>query len=319
MTRAIREPALWERLRAGIRPPTTAERRRPPARRPLRAPARAAPPAPPARRTGLSHGHPGPTTPEYRDALRDLARGAGAAAAVGVFVNILHLSLPLYTIQVYDRVISSGSMDTLVALTGIVAVLLCFQAALDVLRHRIFTILGARMAAKLGRPVFEAAVETTLKDGPGAATGAMRDLGDLRTFVASGAIVLPLDIAMTPLFLVALMLMHPIYGIIGMIGAGVFVVLAILTELVARRPAARANLHSGAVHTETAAAIRNAEADRRHGHAPRRSRAAGTPPRPAPSPASRPAAPPPGRWPPSPRPSASACRSPSSAPAPPSS
>ena len=60
---------------------------------------------------------------------------------------------------------------------------------------------------------------------------------------------------MTPLFLVALMLMHPIYGIIGMIGAGVFVVLAILTELVARRPAARANVHSGAVHTETAAAI----------------------------------------------------------------
>lgn len=201
-----------------------------------------------------------PETPEYRDAVRDLGRGAAAAAVVGVFVNILHLSLPLYTIQVYDRVISSGSIDTLVALTGIVAVLLCFQAALDVLRHRIFTILGARLAAKLGRPVFEAAVEATLKDGPGAAANAMRDLGDLRTFVASGAIVLPLDIAMTPLFLVALLLMHPIYGIIGMIGAGVFVVLAILTELVARRPAARANVHSGAVHTETAAAIRNAEA-----------------------------------------------------------
>lgn len=201
-----------------------------------------------------------PETAEYRDALRDLARGAGAAAAVGVFVSLLHLALPIYTIQVYNRVITSGSMETLIALTGIVAVLLTFQAALDVLRHRIFTILGARLAAKLGRPVFEAAVETTLKDGPGAATNAMRDLGDLRTFVASGAIVLPLDIAMTPLFLIALLLMHPIYGVIGLIGAGVFVVLAVLTEVVARRPAARANVHSGAVHTETAAAIRNAEA-----------------------------------------------------------
>ncbi len=89
--------------------------------------------------------------------------------------------------------------------------LLCFQATLDVLRHRIFTILGARMAAQLGRPVFEAAVETTLRDGVGAAAGAMRDLGDLRTFVASGAIVLPLDIAVTPLFVIALMLMHPVY------------------------------------------------------------------------------------------------------------
>jgi ATP-binding cassette, subfamily C, type I secretion system permease/ATPase len=199
-------------------------------------------------------------TPEYREVMRDLAKGTGAAALVGLFVNILHLSLPLYTIQVYDRVISSGSMDTLVALTGIVAVLLCFQAALDVLRHRIFTILGARMAARLGRPVFEAAVETTLKDGVGAATGAMRDLGDLRSFVASGAIVLPLDIAVTPLFVVALMLMHPIYGIIGLIGAAVFVLLGAVTEFVARRPAARANYASGAVHSETAAAIRNAEA-----------------------------------------------------------
>ena len=199
-------------------------------------------------------------TPEYRDAVRDLAKGAGAAALVGFFVNLLHLALPLYTIQVYDRVISSGSMDTLVALTVIVIILLCFQGVLDVLRHRIFTILGARTAVRLGRPVFEAAVETTLKDGAGAATTAMRDLGDLRTFVASGAIVLPLDIAFTPLFLVVLLLMHPIYGLIGLLGCSVFILLGVTTEFLARRPASHANFASGAVHSETAAAIRNAEA-----------------------------------------------------------
>ena len=57
------------------------------------------------------------TTPELREAMRDLARGAGAAAFVGLFVNLMHLALPLYTNQIYDRVISSGSMDTLMALT----------------------------------------------------------------------------------------------------------------------------------------------------------------------------------------------------------
>ena len=115
------------------------------------------------------------TTPEYREALHDLGRGAAAASAVGFFVNLLHLALPLYTIQIYDRVISSGSIDTLVALTLMVAILLGFQAVLDFLRQRIFTILGARVAGRLGQPVFEAAVETAR-----AARAARLDRGNAR-------------------------------------------------------------------------------------------------------------------------------------------
>ena len=200
-----------------------------------------------------------PEPPALDAAMRDLWRGAGAAALVGFFVNLLHLGLPLYTIQIYDRVISSGSFDTLAALTLIVAILLGFQAVLDFLRSRIFTILGARMAARLGRPVFEAAVETTLRDGTGAAANAIKDLNDLRTFVASGAIVLPLDLAVTPFFLLVLFLLHTVYGVIGLVGAMVLTVMAVATELTARRPASKATLAAGAVQNETAAAIRNAE------------------------------------------------------------
>ena len=200
-----------------------------------------------------------PATPEYREAMRDLGRGALAAAFIGLFANILHLALPLYTIQIYDRVISSGNMDTLVALTVIVAILLGFQAVLDYLRHRIFTILGGRVAARLGRPVFEAAVETTLRSGPSAAAGAMRDLGDLRSFIASGAIALPMDLAFSPVFLVVLFLLHPLYGLIGLIGAMALTAAAVATELLARRPAGRANRAAGAMQIETAAAIRSAE------------------------------------------------------------
>lgn len=195
----------------------------------------------------------------YREILSDLAQGASAAALVGFFASLLHLALPLYTIQVYDRVISSGSMDTLAALTLIVLVLLAFQSLLDILRNRIFVILGARLAARLGRPVFEAAVEATLRDGPGVAAGAMRDVGDLRSFVASGAVALPLDLAVTPVFLLVLMMLHPVYGLIGLIGALALTAIAVATEFIVRRPASRANLASGNVHLETAAAIRNAE------------------------------------------------------------
>ncbi|MFO1210402.1 MAG: type I secretion system permease/ATPase [Amaricoccus sp.] len=202
---------------------------------------------------------PSTTTPEFREAMRDLLQGAAAAAFVGLFVNVMYLALPLYTNQIYDRVISSGSMDTLMALTLIVAIVLVFQAALDYLRHRIFVILGGRVASRLGRPVFEAAVESTLRHGAGPASGAIRDLGDVRTFIASGAVALPTDILITPLFLVVLFLLHPLYGMVGLAGAALLLVTGVTTELAVRRPTARTQQANSSIQAETAAAIRNAE------------------------------------------------------------
>jgi ATP-binding cassette, subfamily C, bacterial len=199
-------------------------------------------------------------TPAYREALRDIIRGAAAAGLIGLFVNILHLALPLYTIQVYDRVISSGSIETLVALSGLLAIVLAFQAVLDFLRHRMFTIIGARFSARLGRPVFEAAVETSLRAGGGMAAQSIRDLGELRNFIASGAIALPLDLAMAPVFLFALFVLHPLYGMLGLGAAALLLAVAIATEMTARRPAAKASLNGAAVQAETAAALRNSEA-----------------------------------------------------------
>ncbi len=202
---------------------------------------------------------PRDTSPAYRHAMSDLARGSAAAGFIGLFVNLLHLAMPLYTIQIYDRVISSGSYDTLIALSGLVLVVLAFQAVLDYLRHRIFAVLGAQVAARMGRTVFEAAVETTLRDGAAAAASAMRDLGDVRTFIAGGAIALPMDLLVAPLFLTVLFLLHPIYGLLGIVAAVLLSIIAIATELLARRPTAKSARAANAVHLETAAAIRNAE------------------------------------------------------------
>ncbi len=195
----------------------------------------------------------------YRATVRDLAKGTAAAGLVGLFVNLLHLALPLYTIQVYDRVLSSGSMDTLMALAVLVTIALGFQAVLDMMRSRIFGILGARVASRLGQPVLQASIETTLRKGPSAAAGGMRDVTDLRTFIAGGAVALPLDLLVAPFFLLVLFLLHPLYGIIGLTGALMLTATAFATEVLARRPAARASKASGQLHVETASAIRNAE------------------------------------------------------------
>lgn len=208
----------------------------------------------------LRPGAPRPEdAPAWRAAMRDLARGSAAAALIGLFVNTLYLSLPLYQAQIFDRVIGSGSIDTLVALTVLVVILLSFQGLLDYLRSRIFAILAGRLAHTLGRPVFEAAVESALTHGPAAASGALRDLGDLRGFVAGGAIALPLDLLFTPVLLAVLFLLHPLYGLVGLAGAVILTGAALATEVLARRPVSQATLASGDVQAETAAAFRATE------------------------------------------------------------
>ncbi|MFT3689196.1 type I secretion system permease/ATPase [Paenirhodobacter sp.] len=198
-------------------------------------------------------------SPAYRAAMRDLALGAAAAAVIGIFVNILYLAMPIYHAQIYDRVISSGNYDTLIALSLIVVILLTFQAMLDFLRSRLFMILAGRIESRLGRSVFEAAVESALNHGPSSAATALRDLGSLRGFVAGGSIALPLDLAFTPILIVVLTMLHPFYGMVGLAGAVLLSVAAVATEFLARRPVADATRASSAVQAESSAAIRNAE------------------------------------------------------------
>lgn len=201
----------------------------------------------------------GPYREPWRLALVDLARGVAAAGFIGFFVNLLYLSLPLYQAQIFDRVISSGNLDTLTALTLIVAFLFIFQSILDFLRSRLLFVIAARLSTALGRPVFEAAVENALKSGAASAATAMRDLNGLRGFVAGGAITLPMDMAFTPILLIVLALLHPFYGLVGLCGAILLALIAVATEMLARRPAAHAVRKNTLLQSDTANAIRNSE------------------------------------------------------------
>ncbi|WP_262386339.1 Type I secretion system ATP-binding protein PrsD [Roseobacter fucihabitans] len=195
----------------------------------------------------------------YDAARRDLIRGGIAAGSLGVFINILHLSLPLFTIQVYDRVLSSGSLETLGALVLLVVIILGFQILLDILRQRIFLILSGRVATRLGRPVLGAAVETSLREGSAGVASSLRDVNEVRAFVSSGSLALPVDIAMTPLFLGVLFLLHPGYGLVGLVGVLLLSGSAIATEMLIRRPAAEGNQAAATAQSETAEVIRHAE------------------------------------------------------------
>lgn len=195
----------------------------------------------------------------WRTALVDLAKGVAAAAFIGLFVNLLYLSLPLYQAQIFDRVISSANFDTLMALTMIVGFLFVFQAMLDFLRSRLLIVVAARLSTTLGRPVFEAAVENALRAGAAESATAMRDLAGLRGFVAGGAITLPIDMGFTPILLMVLAMLHPLYGVVGLCGAGLLTLIALGVEVLSRRPAAEAIRKNSLLQAETANAIRNCE------------------------------------------------------------
>ncbi len=93
-----------------------------------------------------------------RATLRRCASGIAYAAFVGLFVNALYLIVPFYMIQVYDRVMSSRSFETLTMLTIIAAAGLVCLATLDYVRARVFMIVGEQFARRLSGPTLEAAV-----------------------------------------------------------------------------------------------------------------------------------------------------------------
>ena len=168
------------------------------------------------------------------------ARG-GLAAAFGFscLVNLLILVGPLFMLQVYDRVLSSRSVPTLVALFGIVAVLYGFLGFFDFTRARVLSRLGHRLDARLSAVTLrEWSLQSTGGNAP--AGRPLSDLGVLRGFFGSPGMLAMLDIPWTPLYLLLVFYMHVQLGLLASFAALVAVSIAVLTEMLTRKPMAAA-------------------------------------------------------------------------------
>jgi ATP-binding cassette, subfamily C, bacterial len=192
--------------------------------------------------------------------LRQTRVGLGYAAILSSFVSLLMLITPLYTLQIYDRVMSSRSMDTLVMLAVVSIGGLFLYAILDFIRARVFSILGTSLARRLNVPTLQAAIVDALAGGQRNAGQAMRDLNDLRGFLNSSAVTVPMELIWAPLFLLVLFLLHPVYGWIGLGGAALLFTVNGLTDVFTRRPLAAANEASARAFTEIGSTVRHAEA-----------------------------------------------------------
>ena len=187
---------------------------------------------------------------ELRSARQESRTLYWAVGLFSFFANLLMLTGPLYMLQVYDRVLGSRSVATLVALSVLVLFLYAIMGILDYARGRVMARVGARFQSRLDRRVFEAVLlKSALRPDDNSATG-LRDLEAVQRLMTSPALMALFDLPWTPLFLIAIAIFHPWLGLLAVAGGVVLVALTIANQITTRQPqgrAAMANVHSEAV------------------------------------------------------------------------
>jgi PrtD family type I secretion system ABC transporter len=156
-----------------------------------------------------------------------------ALAVVGlasIAANLLLFALPLYSLQIYDRVLTSRSVDTLWLLTLIVVLALLAGAAIDAIRSRLLMRIGNAYALRLGPRLLDASLAQSARTAEPSGQ-ALRDMATVRGFVASPQGLAALfDAPLVPLFLLGVYLMHVGLGHAMLLGVVVLIALAVATE-----------------------------------------------------------------------------------------
>ncbi|MDU0343191.1 type I secretion system permease/ATPase [Bosea rubneri] len=182
-----------------------------------------------------------------------------AVALFSAIVNVLMLTGSIYMLQVYDRVLPSRSIPTLVALSIIVAALYILLGVFDWLRQRILTRIGAELDRKLGGPVLTAIVQGQVRGAP-TGTQPSRDLDSVRSFLSGLGPTALFDLPWMPLYGALCFILHPYLGWTLVAGGVILIALALLTEFASRRPSAELSRTAAERATLIEASRRNAEA-----------------------------------------------------------
>lgn len=160
-----------------------------------------------------------PGAGELRQAVNESRNAFIGIGIFSFFVNLLVFTGPLYMLQVYDRVLASGSEATLVALTVLMVALFIFQGVLDHIRGRLAARIGARFQAKFDLRVFRAVLDRSTLATQGINTNnGMRDLDSIQRALSSQAIFAVFDIPWTPVFIFVIFVLHPILGWLAVVG-----------------------------------------------------------------------------------------------------
>ena len=198
-----------------------------------------------------------------RNALREMTEASRTAfvalAVFSAFVNLLMLTAPLYMLQVFDRVLTSRSTDTLLVLSLIAGVALLTLAALEGVRNLALIKIGSWLDKRLGHPVLRASITGALKRPGNASVQGLRDLATFRSFVGGPSMFPIMDAPWTPLFIAVIFLLNPLLGWMAVAGAIVLLGLAVANELATRNLLQRSGDAQMGAMRQAESAVRNAD------------------------------------------------------------
>lgn len=178
-----------------------------------------------------------------------ISQSRDAIVATGVFslvINLLMLTGPLFMLQVYDRVMTSGSIPTLIALAVLTGFLYAVIGLLELVRTRVVVRVGLEFDKRIADRVFRSALRRGVT-GKVSSVSALRELDQIRQFVAGPGPITLFDAPWTLIYLAVIFLLHWTLGIVATAGALVLVVLTLMSERMTRQPlidASKANARS---------------------------------------------------------------------------
>lgn len=196
-------------------------------------------------------------------------RQFGGVALLSVIVNLLMLNGSVYMLQVYDRVLVSHSLPTLVTLTLLMTALYLLQGGLDAIRQRLLVRIARLFDASLRGPVHRVAMARAISaPQPQAAMQPVRDLEQIRAFLTGQGPTTLLDLPFAPFFLILVFLIHPAIGFLSLGGALLLILLSVLSDRLGRGPAEAAQTASNRRMQTFETDRRNAETARAMGLGP---------------------------------------------------
>lgn len=187
----------------------------------------------------------------------------GSFISVGIFslfVNALMLVPTFYMLQVYGRVVTSGSISTLVMLTIIMTVLVITMGSLEWVRSRIMVRVSTKLDVLLSRDVYKASFKRSLESGGmDASAQSLNDLTGLRQFLTGNGLFAFFDAPWLPIYIAVMFLFHPWYGWVAIGSALVLLFLAYMNEKMTGKALGQANKENIAATLYTTKNLRNAE------------------------------------------------------------
>ena len=167
--------------------------------------------------------------------LSNLRPLMGAIAAFSFVINLLYLVPAFFTLQVYDRVISANSRETLIVLLAGTGIVLLILMMLDYVRTRLQNVLGNMLDERLSPPVVNAIVSRAARQGSSARTEGIKDVAALRALFSSQGLIALFDAPWVVVYVAVIWMFHPLLGL-GAAGAALLMLaLAWLNDRISRR------------------------------------------------------------------------------------